>query len=162
MFLYPLLLLLSGVWYGSCSAQDRKKLQKVVNVAQSITQTSLPSIDPVYTSRCLGKAASIIKDFTHPGHSLFQLLPPGKRYKSLRSRPNRFKNGFFPAAIRLLNGPLTPSLFHRIETLQCRKRPFGPSSLHRPQSHPGPTPISLHIYPLIPLTYASQDTKGQF
>ena len=49
-----------------------------------------------------------------------------------------------------------------IETLQCRKRPLGPSGLHRPQSHPGPTPISLHIYPLIPLTYASQDTKGQF
>ncbi|XP_078080812.1 multidrug and toxin extrusion protein 2-like isoform X2 [Mustelus asterias] len=44
-------------WYGSCSAQDRKKLQTVVNVAQSITQTSLPSIDSVYTSHCLGKAA---------------------------------------------------------------------------------------------------------
>ncbi|XP_078075173.1 interleukin-6 receptor subunit beta-like isoform X2 [Mustelus asterias] len=40
--------ILSGcvtAWYGSCSAQDRKELQKVVNVAQSITQTSLPSID---------------------------------------------------------------------------------------------------------------------
>ena len=52
------------------------------------------------------------------------------------------------------------SAFHRI--LQCRKRPFGPSSLHQPQSHLGPIPISLHIYPLIPLTYASRDTKGQF
>ena len=43
--------ILSGcitAWYGSCSAQDRKELQKVVNVAQSIMQTSLPSIDPVY------------------------------------------------------------------------------------------------------------------
>ena len=37
-----------------------------------------------------------------------------------------------------------------IETLQCRKRPFGPSSLHRPQSHPGPTPITPHIYPANP------------
>ena len=100
--------ILSGcvtAWYGSCSAQDRKKLQKVVNVAQSITQTSLPSIDSVYTSRCLGKAASIIKDPTHPGHSLFHLLPSGKRYKSLRSRTNQLKNSFSPAAVRLLNGP---------------------------------------------------------
>ena len=66
--------ILSGcitAWYDSCSAQDHKELQKVVNVAQSITQTSLPSIDSVYTSRCLGKAASIIKDPTHPGHSRF-------------------------------------------------------------------------------------------
>ena len=52
--------------------------------------------------------------------------------------------------------------FSFIESRQCGKRPFGPSSLHRTQSHPGPTPISLHIYLLIPLTYASQDTKGQF
>ena len=29
------------------------------------------------------------------------------------------------------------SLDHRI--LQCRKKTFGPSSLHRPQSHPGPS-----------------------
>ena len=77
----------SLVWL--LSAQDRKELQKVVNVAQSITQTSLPSIDSVYTSGCLDKAASIIKDPTHPGHSLFHLLPSGKRYKSLRSRNNR-------------------------------------------------------------------------
>ena len=60
--------ILSGcitAWYGSCSAQDHKELQKVMNVAQSITQTSLPSIDSVYTSRCNGKAANIIKDPTH-------------------------------------------------------------------------------------------------
>ena len=40
--------ILSGciiAWYGSCSAQDRKELQKAMNVTQSITQTSLPSID---------------------------------------------------------------------------------------------------------------------
>ena len=48
-------------WYGSCSAQDRKKLQRVVNEAQSVMQTSLPSIDSVYTPRCLGKAASILR-----------------------------------------------------------------------------------------------------
>ena len=100
--------ILSGcitAWYGSCSVQDCKKLQKVVNEAESVTQTSLPSIDSVYTFRCLGKAASTIKDPMHPGHTLFHLLPSGKRYKSLRSRTNRLKNSFFPAAVRLLNGP---------------------------------------------------------
>ena len=97
---------------GSCSAQDRKKLEKVVNVAQSITQTSLPSIDSVYTSRCLSKAAKLMtpppRTFSLPPsswHSLFHLLPSGKRYKSLRTRTNWLKNSFFPAAVRLLNGP---------------------------------------------------------
>ena len=44
-----------------------------------------------------------------------------------------------------------------IESLPCRKRPFGPSNLHRQQSHPGPIPITPHIYPVNP-----PDTKGQF
>ena len=52
--------ILSGcitAWYGCCPVQDRKKLKEVMNVAQSITQTSLPSIDSVYTSRCLRKSS---------------------------------------------------------------------------------------------------------
>ena len=40
----------------------------LANITQSITQTSLPSIDSIYTSRCLDKAASITKDPTHLGH----------------------------------------------------------------------------------------------
>eukprot|EP00061_Rhincodon_typus_P014105 g40924.t1 len=35
------------VRYGNCSSQDRKKLHRVVNTAQSITQTSLPSTDSI-------------------------------------------------------------------------------------------------------------------
>ena len=54
---------------------------------------------------------------------------------------------------KLLNGS-TPT---NIEFLQCRRRPFGPSSLHRQQSHPGLIPIAPRIYPANP-----PDTKGQF
>ena len=36
------------------------------------------------------------------------------------------------------------------ETLQYRKRPFGPSCLHRPQSQPGRIPVTPHIYPANP------------
>eukprot|EP00061_Rhincodon_typus_P014226 g41126.t1 len=39
-------------WFGNCSAQDRKKLQKVVCTAQIITETNLPSMDSIYTARC--------------------------------------------------------------------------------------------------------------
>jgi len=34
-----------------------------------------------------------------------------------------------------------------IESLQSRMRPFGPSSLHQQQSHPGPIPVIPRIYP---------------
>eukprot|EP00061_Rhincodon_typus_P002127 g16676.t1 len=35
-------------WYGSCPAQDRKKLQKGVCTAQTIMEANLPSMDSIY------------------------------------------------------------------------------------------------------------------
>eukprot|EP00061_Rhincodon_typus_P017116 g45674.t1 len=61
--------ILSGcimAWYGNCSAQNHKKLQKVVRTAQTITEGNLPSTDCIYTARCRGKTANIIKDPSHP------------------------------------------------------------------------------------------------
>ncbi len=49
------------------------------------------------------RAASILKDPTHPQHGLFTLLPSGRRYRSVKCRTTRLKNSFFPTAIRLLN-----------------------------------------------------------
>eukprot|EP00061_Rhincodon_typus_P005355 g24762.t1 len=65
--------ILSGcitAWYGNCSTQDRKKLQKVVCTAQAITEANLPSMDSIYTARCRGKTANIIKDPSHPSNDL--------------------------------------------------------------------------------------------
>ncbi len=40
----------------------------------------LPSILDIFLARCSIKATSIMKDPTHPSHSLFQLLPSGRQY----------------------------------------------------------------------------------
>jgi len=77
--------------------------ESCVNEAQSHhSNPSLPSIDSVYTSRCLEKSSRHHQGpsppLTHPGHTLLHLLPSVKRYKSLRTRTDRLKNSFFPAA----------------------------------------------------------------
>lgn len=41
-----------AVWYGNCFAKAANKLQRVVNAAQLITQTSLPSLNSIYISHC--------------------------------------------------------------------------------------------------------------
>ncbi|KAI3372007.1 hypothetical protein L3Q82_006878 [Scortum barcoo] len=91
------------VWYGSCSAADRKALQRVVKAAQRIAGAPLPSIEDIYRKQCLKRAGKIIKDSSHPAHRLFTLLPSGKRYRSARTKTTRFLNSFFPTAVRLLN-----------------------------------------------------------
>ncbi|XP_055517489.1 uncharacterized protein LOC129712782 isoform X2 [Leucoraja erinacea] len=77
-------------WFGNLSAQEWKRLQKVVNTAQSIIGSDLPSIEGIYRSSCLKKAGSIIKDPHHPGHTLISPLPSGRRYRSLKTAKTRW------------------------------------------------------------------------
>ncbi len=63
----------------------------------------LPSILDIFLTRCSSKANSIVKDPTHPSDSLFQLLPSGRRFRSIRARSARLLNSFFPQAVRALN-----------------------------------------------------------
>ncbi len=86
-----------------CSAADRKTLQRTVNTAAKIIGAPLPSILDIFLARCSSKTNSIVKDPTHPSHSLFQLLPSGRRYRSIGARSARLLNSFFPQAVRALN-----------------------------------------------------------
>ncbi|KAK3517276.1 hypothetical protein QTP70_002302 [Hemibagrus guttatus] len=64
-------------WFRNCTVSDRKTLQRIVRTVEKII--SLPSIMDIYTTRCIRKANSIVDDPTHPSHTLFGLLPSGKR-----------------------------------------------------------------------------------
>ncbi|KAI2668505.1 hypothetical protein H4Q32_005238 [Labeo rohita] len=94
------------VWYGNCSAADRKTLQRTVNTAAKIVGAPLPSILDIFLAQCSSKASSIMKDPTHPSHNLFQILPSGRRYRSFKARSVRFSTAFFPQAVRVLNSNL--------------------------------------------------------
>ncbi len=68
---------------------------------------SLAALSPYYwTLQTLGifpEQKNIVKDFSHPGHHLFSLLPSGRRYRSIKTRTDRFSNSFYPRAIQSLN-----------------------------------------------------------
>ncbi len=63
----------------------------------------LPSLQDIYIRWCIRKARRIIKDLSHPSHSLLSLLPSGRRLRSIRSRTSRLRDSFFPQAIRTMN-----------------------------------------------------------
>nr|AHA43052.1 tripartite motif-containing protein 35-like protein isoform 3 [Chiloscyllium plagiosum] len=104
---YAIESILSGsvtTWYGNCTIQDRRRLQRVVNSAQTITKANLPSIESIYQALCQEKTVSILKDPSHPDNVFLQTLPLGRRYRSLNTRTSRFQNSFYPPVIRILNG----------------------------------------------------------
>ncbi|KAK3572188.1 hypothetical protein QTP86_024859, partial [Hemibagrus guttatus] len=82
-------------WFGNCTVSDHKTLQRIVRTAEKIIGLSLPSITDMYTTRCIRKANSIVDDPTHPSHTLFTLLPSGKRkLRYLRqAKEDVFRNG---------------------------------------------------------------------
>ncbi|KAI4874028.1 hypothetical protein NFI96_005710 [Prochilodus magdalenae] len=77
------------VWYGSCTAYDRKALKRVVRTAESIIGRKLPDLQDISRSRCLRTSTSpaarrkiqkIRLDCSHPAHGLFTMRPqhPGQ------------------------------------------------------------------------------------
>ncbi|KAI4879346.1 hypothetical protein NFI96_026340 [Prochilodus magdalenae] len=86
-------------WYGSCTAIERRALQRVVRTAQCITGVQLPHLLDLYTSRCLRRTRRVLKDSTHPSHCLFSQLPSGRRFRSIKSRTSRLR--VFPRGLIL-------------------------------------------------------------
>lgn len=65
---------------------------------------SLRSSFPAVGSRPhLRQAVNIFNNYSHPDHSLFSILPSGRRYKILIARTARFRNSFYSTVIRIEN-----------------------------------------------------------
>ncbi len=119
------------VWYGNCSAADRKTLQQTVNIAAKIIGTPLTSILDIFIARC----SSIVswRTSTHPSHSLFQLLPSGRWYRSITARSARLLNRFSPQAVRALNSvraSLQLEVPVAIETVSALRRALRTTHAH--------------------------------
>uniref|UniRef100_A0A3B4G6L3 Reverse transcriptase domain-containing protein n=1 Tax=Pundamilia nyererei TaxID=303518 RepID=A0A3B4G6L3_9CICH len=91
------------VWYAGTTIRDKQRLQRVVRSAEKVIGCKLPSLQDLYTSRTLRRAARISADPSHPGYSLFDLLPSGRRLRSIRTRTSRHKNSFFRSAVGHMN-----------------------------------------------------------
>ncbi|KAI2645419.1 putative RNA-directed DNA polymerase from transposon BS [Labeo rohita] len=91
------------VRFSSATKSDLRRLHRTVWTAERIIGTTLPTLQELYLSRVSKKAGKITRDPSHPAHSLFELLPSGRRYRALSTRTARHRNSFFPQAIHLMN-----------------------------------------------------------
>ncbi len=88
-----------------------------------------------FLTRCSSKVNSIVKEPTHPSHSLFQLLPSGRRYRRIRARSARQLNSFYSQAVRTLNSTHTTPLWNPIQTPYLRKHGPLPPHTHTQPYH---------------------------
>ncbi len=80
------------VWFSSATKSVLRRLQWVVRTAERIIGTTLPTLQELYLSRVSKSAKKITLDPTHTAHSLFELLPSGRRYRALSTRTARHRN----------------------------------------------------------------------
>ncbi len=66
-------------------------------------QKDYPSIRSLFELCTLKEAKMILSDPSHVLHSCYELLPSGRRFRTLRCKLNRLKHLFVPVFIRLLN-----------------------------------------------------------
>uniref|UniRef100_A0A8C4DKS3 Reverse transcriptase domain-containing protein n=1 Tax=Dicentrarchus labrax TaxID=13489 RepID=A0A8C4DKS3_DICLA len=91
------------IWYAAATAKDKGRLQHIIRSAEKVIGCNLPSLQDLYASRTRKRAGKIVADPSHPGHNLFEILPSGRRLRSIRTKTSRHKNSFFPSAAGLLN-----------------------------------------------------------
>ncbi len=91
------------VWFSSATKSELRRLWRVVRTAERIIGIILPTLQELYSSRVSKRAGKITLDPSHPAHSLFKLLPSGRRYRALSTRTTRHGNSFLPQAIHLMN-----------------------------------------------------------
>lgn len=69
------------VWYGTLRGRHR-----VVRAAQVIVGLDHPGQGTVNHDRLTKKAHNTYTDMTHPGHSLFETLPSGRRFGTIEAK----------------------------------------------------------------------------
>ena len=78
------------VWFGSASIHNKNMFEGIVKTASKITGSKLPLTESIYTTHTLHKTTTIISDSTHPANHLFESIPSGKQFRSIKTRTTRF------------------------------------------------------------------------
>ena len=87
-------------WYGSLNASDLERVDKIIFTSSKIIGASLDSASEIFNKRTAKKVASIRRYRYHPANHLFNCLPSGRRFRSILSKTDRFKNSFYVRAMR--------------------------------------------------------------
>ena len=93
------------VWFGNMTDADRNPLSRVIRTARRLTGVDLPDLHEMFYCRVKSIIHKVIADSSHPAFTFFELLPSGKRYRSLgySGMSSRTSNSLYPTAVRVLN-----------------------------------------------------------
>ena len=90
-------------WFSNLSVKNRTKLNSIVNKCSKIVGVKQASLNDVYERRVKKRAKGIMRNDSHPLAVHYELLPSGRRLRSLPVKKTRATNSFVPMSIKILN-----------------------------------------------------------
>jgi len=99
----PVLMYCGMTYFAGLSVSDSNRLLRVMNTAAKIIGQRTPSLSETAQTATIRKAQAIAVDPLHPLIKEYQLLPSGKRFRSVKCKKMKFNNSFVPRSVRLLN-----------------------------------------------------------
>ena len=102
-FIESVLIFGSMCWYAGLSVKNRNVLERVVRVCGKVVGERQRGMNELYACQVVRKARMIVNDRTHVLAKYFELLPSGRRYRTLRNTTKRARMSFVSRAIELLN-----------------------------------------------------------
>ena len=90
-------------WYAGLSVKNKNVLERIVKVCGKIVGERQMSLKDVFECHAVRKAREIEKDVEHVLSKYYELLPSGRRLRTLRFRKNKNQLSFIPQSVILLN-----------------------------------------------------------
>ena len=88
--------------YGTLCVKSKRTLERVVNTCSKIICERQKGINELYEQKVITKAVKITQDQSHVLCHLFELLPSGRRYRTMKCKVKTQKT-FVPFSIQALN-----------------------------------------------------------
>lgn len=90
-------------WYGNCNIELKNKLCKIMkNCGKLGVQNIIPLVE-IYKKAVVRRCEVVRHDPIHPLNQYYQMLPSGRRLRSLYCRTSRYSRSFVPSSIKMLN-----------------------------------------------------------
>jgi hypothetical protein len=90
-------------WYGNSSITVKNKVEKIMKVCQNLGVQNVTTVEALYEKAVTQRFKVIMDDAEHPLHSKYQILPSGRRLRSIKCRTTRYSASFVPTSVRLMN-----------------------------------------------------------
>ena len=90
-------------WFGNSTQEATNRLNRVIETCKRLGASNASTLKDIYEKCVLQRTVVIRADTSHPLSSQYQLLPSGRRLRSIKCRTTRYSNTFIPASIKALN-----------------------------------------------------------